>query len=201
MKYRSPKAALRALYLTANGQGGYFTAKQAAAAGYGRQHLDYHTQAGNFQRIGHGLYRLPTIPISERDEFIRLSLWSRGRDDLPQAVVSHESAMALHELGDLLPGKVHLTVPSTFRKRAPRACTLHAGKIGPADAAEWTGFRVTTPLRTLTDAAASSSVSAEQLQQAVADALERGLVRRSALAAIAKKNLRLAASLKNRGYR
>ena len=32
-------------------------------------------------------------------------------DDPPQAVVSHESALAIHNLSDLLPGKVHLTVP------------------------------------------------------------------------------------------
>jgi hypothetical protein len=66
MTYRSPKTALRALYQTANGQGGYRTSKQAAAAGYTKQHVDYHVKAGNFKRISHGLYRLPTIPISEQ---------------------------------------------------------------------------------------------------------------------------------------
>jgi hypothetical protein len=48
----------------------------------------------------------------------------------------------------------------------------------------------------LTDAADSKSVPAEQLQQAVADAIERGLVRRSALAAAAKKNIRISNALK-----
>jgi predicted transcriptional regulator of viral defense system len=200
MTYRSPKTALRALYLTANGQGGYFTTKQAAAAGYTKQHVDYHVKAGNFRRVSHGLYRLPTIPISEHDEFIRLSLWSRGRDDIAKAVVSHESALALHQLGDLLPGKVHLTVPRTFRKIAPRGCALHVGKLSPADAAESAGFRITTPLRTLTDAADSNTVPAEQLQQAVADAMKRGLVRRSALAAAAKKNVRISNALKRLRY-
>ena len=196
MTYRSHQTALRALYLTANGQGGYFTTKQAAAAGYTKQHVAYHVNVGNFTRIGHGLYRLPTIPVSEDDEFIRLTLWSRGRNDIPQAAVSHESALALHELSDLLPGKVHLTVPRTFRKRAPRGCALHPGTLAPADTAESTGFRITTPLRTLTDAADSKSVPTEQLQQAVADAIERGLVRRSALAVAAKKNIRISNALK-----
>lgn len=187
MTYRDPKTALKALYQTANGQGGYFTAKQAATAGYGKRHVDYHVKAGNFERIGHGLYRLPTIPVSEHDEFIRLSLWSRGRDDQPQAVVSHESALALHELSDLLPGKVHLSVPKTFRKRPPKTCTLHTASLDSADTAEWSGFRVTTPLRTLLDASASETIPSDQLRQAVADALERGLVRRSKLRDAAAK--------------
>lgn len=197
MTYRDPKSALRALYQTANGQGGYFTAKQAASAGYGKRHVDYHLKAGNFERVGHGLYRLPTIPVSEHDEFIRLSLWSRGRDDVPQAVVSHESALSLHELSDLLPGKVHLTVPKGFRKRPPRACVLHIGAVAKGDTAEWSGFRITTPLRTLADAADSQSIPAEQLRQAVSDALERGLVRRGAIKAIAAHHARLAATLKS----
>lgn len=181
MTYRDPKTALRALYETANAQGGYFTAKQAAAAEYGKRHVDYHVKAGNFERIGHGLYRLPTIPLSEHDEFIRVSLWSRGRDDHPQAVVSHESALALHNLSDLLPGKVHIIVPRTFRKAPPKGCVLHRGTLSPADIAEWTGFRLTSPLRTLLDAAESESVPTEQLRRAVEDAIERGLVRRGKL--------------------
>lgn len=195
MIYRNPKTALRALYQTATAQGGYFTSKQAEAAGYGKRHVDYHVKAGNFERIMHGLFRLPTVPASEHDEFIRLSLWSRGRDDRPQAVVSHESALALHELSDLLPGKVHLTVPKSFRKAPPKACTLHRGTLVPSDTTAWSGFRITTPLRTLVDAAMSDSVPAEQLKQAVADALEKGLVRRGTLREAAGRTGRLAEAL------
>jgi len=197
MTYRNPKTALRALYRTATEQGGYFTSKQAANAGYGKRHVAYHLKVGNFERVGHGLYRLPTVPPSDHDDLIRASLWSRGRNDTPQAVVSHHSALALHEMSDLLPGKIHLTVPRSFRKRAPRTCILHHGVVPPADAATRSGFRVTTPLRTLVDAANSPTVSMEQLRQAVADALERGLVRRTVLLAKSKQNKRLASAMKN----
>lgn len=196
MTYRSPKIALRALYKVATTQGGYFTAKQAAEAGYGKQHIEYHSKSGNFKRIGHGLYRLPTVPHSDHDDFIRITLWSRGRDDAPRGVISHESALALHELSDLLPGKIHLTVPRSFRKRPPRSCVLHRGKVARGDADSWTGFRVTTPLRTLADAAGSDSVSTEQLRQAVVDALDRGQVRRSQVAVAGKGSPRLSAILK-----
>ncbi len=176
MNCRDAQSALRALYDVAAAQGGYFTAKQAARVGYAKQHIAYHVAAGNFERIERGLFRLPTIPRSEHDEFIRLSLWSRGRDDVPQATVSHESALALHELCDVLPGKVHLTVPRTFRKQPPANCRLHRGRLAPVDTSARSGFRVTTPLRTLIDVAAEDTVPAEQLELAVREAFDKGMV-------------------------
>lgn len=177
---RSNKEAARMLAAVANGQGGYFTTKQAIEAGYGYKHLDYHETAGNFERVDHGLYRLPTVPRADHDDLIRLSLWSRNQKDEPQVVVSHESALVLHELTDLLPDRTHLTVPRTFRKPTPKGCVIHKAVLADDDIEERTGFRVTTPLRTLLDAAAGT-VSREQLANAVSDALTRGLVRRAKL--------------------
>jgi predicted transcriptional regulator of viral defense system len=170
-------------------QGGYFTAKQAKEVGYDYPHLDYHVSAGNFERVDHGLYRLRSLPPGENDDLIRLALWSRNRQDEPQAVVSHESALALHDLTELLPGESHLTVPPTFRKLPPEGCVLHKAILAPADIEERVGFRVTTPLRTLLDAAAGD-ISQEQLEKAVAEALGRGLVRKKQLAVAARTSRR-----------
>jgi predicted transcriptional regulator of viral defense system len=174
---RSTTQAARALAALAHEQGGYFTAKQAKRAGYDYPHLDYHVSVGNFERIDHGLYRLASIPRGEDDEFVRLALWSRDRRDEPRAVVSHDSALALHDLGDLLPGKIHLTVPPKFRKPPPPGVVLHKAVLGARDVEEQNGFRVTSPLRTLIDAA-TGETSQEQLERALIDALTRGLVRR-----------------------
>ena len=181
MKYRDSQAARHSLYQLAFSQGGYFTAKQAASVGYTKQHIDYHVSRANFERVERGLFRLPAIPIDEHDDLIRLSFWSRGRDDTPKGVVSHRSALALHELSQLLPGKVHLTVPPEFRKAPPTNCILHRGRLGPTDFSARAGFKVTTPLRTLTDAADDGSVPTEQLDRAIEDAVERGLVSRRLL--------------------
>jgi predicted transcriptional regulator of viral defense system len=186
----SSRESARALASLAHGQGGYFTAKQAKEAGYDYPHLEYHLSVGNFARVGHGLYRLPTVPPAEHDDLIRLTLWSRNQKDVPQAVVSHESALVLHELTELLPDRIHLTVPATFRKPAPRGCVLHKGGLAPEDVEERAGFRATTPLRTLLDAAAGG-VSQEQLDKAVKDALARGLVRRAKLAEALRRDPRL----------
>jgi predicted transcriptional regulator of viral defense system len=186
MVYRSTQQARRELADVAAGQGGYFTAKQAADAGYGKRHVDYHVKAGNFERVERGLFRLPTIAPSERDDLIRLSLWSRGRDDQPQAVVSHETALAVHELGDLLPTRIHLTVPRTFRKQPPAGCLLHKTQLAEGDIEQREGFSVTTPLRTLFDIAETDTVTQEQLYGIVKQALANGLVRRKKLAAAVK---------------
>lgn len=182
MEYRPAKTASRELAALAQSQAGYFTAKQAAELGYKYPHLDYHVGAGNFERVGHGLYRLPGIPLAEHDDLVRLAFWSRGRDDRPQAVASHQTALAVHELSDLLPAKIHLTVPRSFRKSPGKGMTLHRGELSPTDVEEHDGFLVTTPLRTLLDAAADASIAAEHLKRAVREALDRGMVRSKALA-------------------
>jgi predicted transcriptional regulator of viral defense system len=189
MNYRNTQDSLKALYAVAATQGGYFTAKQAAAAGYDYPHLAYHLQAKNFERAGHGLYRLPTIPSAEHDDLIRLSLWSRDRQDDPQAAVSHASALFLHQLSDVLPQKIHLTVPSSFRKRPPRGCILHKTRLASDDTETREGFSVTTPLRTLVDVATATGVTDEQLDRAIQDAIRRGLVRESILKKVMNKAL------------
>jgi predicted transcriptional regulator of viral defense system len=188
---RSAKEVARNLAALAHEQGGYFTAKQAQEIGYGYKHLDYHETAGNFERVDHGLYRLPTIPPSEEDDLIRLSLWSRNRSDEPQAVVSHETALVAHQLTELLPNKIHLIVPPKFRKNAPRGVKLHKALLLLAEVEARAGYRVTTPLRTLLDVA-SGEVSQEQLEKAVSESLARGLVRRATLHGAARGNPRFA---------
>jgi predicted transcriptional regulator of viral defense system len=181
MAKRRTRDALQQLHALAGEHGGHFTAKQAAKLGYDYPHLTYHTKAGNIERVGHGVYRLLTVPESEHDDLVRLSLWSRNRADEPQAVVSHATALVLHGLTELLPGKLHLTVPPRFQKKPPRGCALHKGRLSRGEIEERDGFRVTTPLRTLLDAAASDDVPQDDLTRAMRVAIETGLVRREAL--------------------
>lgn len=182
MVRRSSRKAKEQLHLAARARhAGYFTAKQAAGLGYTYPLLHYHTRVGNIEHAGHGLYRLATVPISEHDDLVRLTLWSRDRSDQPQAVVSHVTALVVHDLTDLLPRSVHLTVPPRFQKKVPPGCRLHREALTNADIEERDGFRVTTPLRTLVDAASSPEVPQEEFEMAVRSALDRGLTRRSAL--------------------
>ncbi len=169
------------LFEVADRQAGYFTARQAREAGYDYRLQHYHRERGNWIPAGHGLYRLRQYPEVEDEELVRLSLWSRDRSGRPQAVVSHETALGLHDLTDLMPGLVHLSVPKSFRKEPPKGVVLHKSRFDEGDVEDRRGYRVTTPLRTILDIARSPRVSPEHLEAAVAEALERGLVRRKRL--------------------
>jgi predicted transcriptional regulator of viral defense system len=174
---RSTLESARTLFSRASSQGGYFTAKQAREVGYGYPHLEYHVSTGTFERIDHGLYRLVQIGRGEHDELIRWTLWSRNRQDQPQAIVSHETALLLHGLSELMPTKLDFTVPSSFRKATPPGCIFHKRFLDTKDYEEREGFRVTTPQRTLMDIA-QSDTSREQVAKAVRDAVASGLIRR-----------------------
>lgn len=195
-------STLRELFRLASEQGGYFTAKQAARHGCSRQLLRYHVSAGNFERAGRGLYRQPLLPVAEHDDLIRISLWSRDLADRPQAVASHSTALALHGLSDVLPNKLHFSVPPSFRKPAPRGCELHRARLAKHEIVDAEGFAMTTALRTLQDLGAAGGVSREQFKRACEDALRRGLVRRSELAQL-RRSMRdgAQADLVSRGAR
>ncbi|NUP96593.1 MAG: type IV toxin-antitoxin system AbiEi family antitoxin domain-containing protein [Planctomycetaceae bacterium] len=181
MEYRSNQQAELELRGVAEAQGGYFTSREAATAGYGYSHLTYHVGTGRFERVAHGTYRLSSVPVSPHDDLIRLSLWSRDSQDRPQAVASHVSALTVHGLTLLLPETTHLTVPAGFRKKPPTGCVLHRDELARADVEPREGFSVTTPLRALVDVALSLDVPQDELARAVNSALERGLVTRTAL--------------------
>lgn len=168
------------LYAVAELQAGYFTAAQALKAGYSRASQHYHQKVGNWRSEGHGIYRLERFPRTEDEDYVRLMLWSRNRSGKIQAALSHETALQAYELSGVMPAEVHLTVPRGFRKRPPASVRLHRQELPASDVTERDGYRITTPLRTLLDAAASS-LSAEHLATAVRDALDQGLVRRRLL--------------------
>ncbi len=169
------------LFEVADRQAGYFTARQAREAGYDYRLQHYHRERGNWIPIAHGLYRLRQYPNVEDEDLVRLSLWSRDRSGRPQAVVSHETALRLHELTDLMSDRVHLSIPKGFRKEPLKGVVLHKARLDNGDVEHRRGYRVTTPLRTILDIARSPRVSPEHLEAAVAEALERGLVRRKRL--------------------
>lgn len=166
----------RRLFEIAEQQAGYFTAAQALATGYSYRSQHHHKTQGNWRDEGWGIFRLRDYPWSENEELARLSLWSRTKRGEPQAVVSHETALRLYELSDVMPSKIHLSVPKRFRKEPPPGVVLHKATLPPDETEGREGFRVTTPLRTLVDLA-ESALSPEHLEAATRQALNLGLVR------------------------
>jgi predicted transcriptional regulator of viral defense system len=159
----------RRLARIAAGQVGYFTSRQATSVGYSTRLQHHHASRGNWRRLERGIYRLPEWPSTEHEDLTLIGLWCSS-----EGVISHDSALEFHALSDVLPEEIHLTVPRGFRKRHDRV-VLHSADLETSDIADQAGFRVTTPLRTIADAA-RSALSPEHLEAAVRDGLRLGLL-------------------------
>ena len=171
------------LWQRAAGQRGYFTAGQALDDGYSYPLQHFHTQRGNWLRIDHGLYRFreyADLPAEDHDHLIRWTLWSGGR-----AVVSHATALGVHDLGIANPAEIHLTVSQGFRKR-DAAILLHRAHLEPSDIEEREGFKVTTPTRAIAESAADG-LQQDSIDSAVADLLDRGGATRAQLLRAAQR--------------
>lgn len=156
------------LFEVAEGQAGYFTATQAAAAGFNSSLLSYHTKRGQFERVRPGVYRLKRFPASPYEDLFVAWLWAG-----PEAVISHDSALALYDLSDLLPAETHVTVPRTASRRRA-GLRLHTNRLQPGDVTRYAGLPVTTAARTIADVA-SAGLADELVLQAIHEALQRGL--------------------------
>jgi predicted transcriptional regulator of viral defense system len=181
---RDPQDTAQKLYEIASTQGGYFTSAQALDIGYSYFQQHYHTQRGTWLKIERGIYRIRDYPPGEREDLIRLTLWSHNQNGESQAVVSHESALSIHQMSDIMPNRIHLTVPKHgFRKEPPAGVVLHRDNLASDEVEQRHGYQVTTPIRTLLDVAVSP-LSQEHINQAVKDALDRGLIRYRVLTGI-----------------
>ncbi|MGO1055365.1 type IV toxin-antitoxin system AbiEi family antitoxin domain-containing protein [Crossiella sp. CA198] len=165
------------LWQVAARQRGYFTAAEALAAGYSYQAQQFHRKRGNWTRVDRGIYRFreyQDLPSEATDQFVRWSMWSRDR-----AVVSHTSALAVHDLGIANPAEIHLTVPPDFRQQHS-AVVLHRSRLMDQDVEAHEGFRVTTPLRAVIETA-SAGIDQDIVDSAVAELLSRGVTSRRRL--------------------
>jgi predicted transcriptional regulator of viral defense system len=174
----------RELYQVAEGQGGYFTAKQAACLGYTANKRNYHVGAGNWVRERRGIYRLALFPAPARPDLILWWLWSRGRSDSPQGVFSHRTALALHELTDVNPAKLDMTVPPAFRKGSaiPPVLRLHLAGIATSETEMIENVPVTTALRTIIDVWREKSLPESSLREAFEDARRLGKLTKGQIA-------------------
>jgi predicted transcriptional regulator of viral defense system len=163
-----------ALYQIVEPQAGYFTAAQARQAGFSSSLLSYHLDTSRFERVRPRVYRLVKFPASPHEDLY--VAWLQAG---PHAVISHDSALALYDLSDLLPDQIHVTVPRTASRRR-RGLRLHTKHLVQEEVTRYEGLPVTTVLRTLVDVT-SAGLADEQVQQAIQEALRRGLVTRESL--------------------
>ncbi len=157
-------------------QGGFFTIRQATEAGFSPAVLSYHVATGRFLRPFRGVYRLAYYPPAEHEDLLVLWLASDG-----EGTFSHETALALHGLSDVLPSRAHISLPPTWKRRAlPDLAERHYTLVDAGDRS-WVGrLPVTTPARTLRDCMAVHTAP-ELVAQAFHQAAARGLIAPRAL--------------------
>ena len=160
------------LYAAAAAQEGCFTSSQAAESGYSPQLLAHYLGIGRIARVYRGIYRLVQFPPGEHEDLLAIWLWSDRK-----GVFSHETALALHDLSDVLSSKIHLTLPAaweTRRLRFPPGVVAHYAGV-PASERSWAGsLPLTSPSRTVRDCA-QDQVQPDLVHQALEEGLSRGL--------------------------
>ena len=160
---------LQQIQEVAKHQSGYVATYQSDVS---RQMFSKHESKGRLERVRRGIYRVAAFPMSEHEDFIVAYLWSRER-----GVLSHETALSIHDLSDVLPTKVHLSYPvdEALPKGKPDWMRLHRMDVPNEDRQWYDAVPVTTPQRTLTDLAAAG-FDPTLFEQALDEAIARGLV-------------------------
>ncbi len=168
---------LRAIVSLALSQGTLFTSRQAAALGYNYQAQAHHVRTGEWERVHRGIYRLTWLPVDESETLALWALWSHGA-----GVVSHQSALRVHRLGDFAPRRVHLTVPRDFRRVLtvdpggwPPPPVLHHADLPPNEIEQRRGYRVTSAIRSILDVI-SEGVDLSHLSRVIVDAIDQSLM-------------------------
>ena len=173
------KKVKESLFQIASEQQGYFTTSQAIEVGFQDATHPYHVKCGDWIREWRGIYRIARYPLTEEGQYVLWSLWSRNRQGIRQGVYSHQTALTLFDLSDIMPVKLHMTVPPGFRRHSeiPGVLILHRLIITQDEIEEREGYSVTRPARAIVDLIVEESVSVDIVQQAFKESKQRGLIR------------------------
>lgn len=169
------------LYTVAAGQEGHFTTAQAETVGYSRQLLRHHVLGGTFLRVRRGIYRFVQFPAGTHEHLVIAWLWSEQK-----GVLSHQTALCLHELSDALPARIHITLPVAWhrsRLRVPTELVPHFAEVTGSERTWFGAIPATAIARTLNDCA-RDGLAPDLLRQAARQALQRGRAKFTDIAAV-----------------
>lgn len=116
-------------------QHGFVTARQAAEVGIGKQAVQMLIHRGSIERVAHGVYRFPQYPTGQYDQYMLAVLWTR----VPEAALSHETALDAYGISDVNPNRIHVTVARHRRLRRSGAdeYIVHYEDLDPEQIGWW----------------------------------------------------------------
>jgi predicted transcriptional regulator of viral defense system len=170
-----PGRVYNALFELAAEQYGYVTAEQAVELGFAKSRLPQMAARDVAERVGRGLYRFPAMPRTALDQYMQAVLWPHRA----RGVISHASALALHDLCDVNPAHIDVTVPAGYRvtRVPPSVYRLHHHTLRAADITRHEGIPVVTPRRAILDGI-EAHVRHGLIEQAIETARRRGSITR-----------------------
>jgi predicted transcriptional regulator of viral defense system len=156
------------LYKIAENQAGYFTAQQARGVGYSWERLSQNVKNDTFLRVLQGVYRLSRFPHNPHEDMY--IAWLKVG---PASVISHESALAVYDLADVLPSQTHIIMPRSASRRR-KGIRLHTSALRKNEISYRNGLPITSVERTITDVI-RAGMPEDQVRDVVRDAFQRGL--------------------------
>jgi len=170
----------------AAGQWGLLTTAQAQRHGISRDQLNHLVAVGVLERVEHGVYAAIAAPDGHRDKRVAWLVLAPGlmaeerlADPTATGVLSHTSAAALHQLGDLRDDIPEVTV--SRRKQTRRPMRIHRLPLAADDVTLVEGLPVTTPERTVADLLRDGH-DLDHIAHLTGDGLTRGVIDVAALA-------------------
>lgn len=174
VEHRGDASVAARLYEIAEPNAGYVTARAAAAAGIPRSTIAHHARpGGRLIHVDRGLYRLRDFPSSIHEHIVAGWLSAPPSAD---AVVSHESALEMLDLSDIIADGVHLTVPRARWRKPIEGVVVHPTTypVEKWHRRQMSGIPVTSAERTIIDMLRELGIT-EQVEMAATQALQRGL--------------------------
>lgn len=159
----------------ANDRFGYVTPEDARAVGVNPDRLPELAHRGLAEHIAQGVYRIPLVPPTGLDQYMEATLWPQGA----RGILCHDTALDLHELCDVNPAKIHLTVPGgeyRVRRDVPPRYVLHRRDLAAEDVTLHEGIPIVTAYRAILDGF-EAGLGLRLLEQAIDTAAGRGLLR------------------------
>ena len=167
-------------------QHGLLTPDDARAVGTTENALRRLAHEGVIARVGFAVYQVPQLAGDPLAQYQEALLWLRA-----PAALTHDTALDLHHLCDINPGKVHVTVDIRNRPRrtAPAWIQIHFGALPDADLTWLEGLRIAAPTRAILDAIATN-IGQQFIDQAIETGKQRGLLTQQDLRRIEIAQLR-----------
>lgn len=161
-------------------QHGLVTRAQLLRAGLSSRQVERRVAAARLRPVHRGVYQVGPLPQPWAREMAAVLACGAN------AYLSHRSAATPWGLlPSDAPAPVHVLVVGRDRGRRPGIIAHRVSRLERREVTRLDGIPVTTPARTLLDLAATASV--RELEQAVAEAMARRLVSRSALLSAASR--------------